>query len=423
MEDVKEINLFPSGIIDMPPSKSAAHRAIICASLADGESVLKNISGSQDMTATLRCMRGLGMRCLPETDMVTIHGGFPKAEETLLDCGESGSTLRFLIPLASVLNGEISFTGQGRLMERPLTPYMDLLREKGVTMSFNEKTLTVKGPLRAGSFSLAGDVSSQFVSGLLFALPLLAEDSRIEMVSPLQSAPYVDLTIDVMKHFGVTVEHDEYRKFFIAGGQCYQPQRFSVESDYSQAAFFLAAGALGCKCECRGLSQTSKQGDKRILDLLRQCGAKITTSAEGGLIVTAEKLSAVTVDVSDIPDLVPPLAVLFTFCEGTSRIVNAGRLRLKESDRLSALTSELNAIGADIFQGEDSLTITGVKSLKGGKVKSWGDHRIAMALAAAAIRSENPVLLEGSDCVSKSYPNFWNDFEKVPFEKMTAGGV
>jgi 3-phosphoshikimate 1-carboxyvinyltransferase len=248
---------------------------------------------------------------------------------------------------------------------------------------------------------------------LLFALPLLAEDSEIRLSTPLQSAPYVDLTMEVMARFGVGVTHEQYGRFFIAGGQTYSPASLTIESDYSPAAFFLAASALGRPCECRGLSPDSRQGDRRILDILSQSGIRLKNTPEGGMIAQGENLYPQTVDVSDIPDLVPPLAVLFCFCAGTSRLINAGRLRLKESDRLLAVTDALNALGGQVTIAEDTLIIHGVPSLAGGIMDSCGDHRIAMMGAVAAIRSQGPVWVQGYQSVAKSYPDFWQDFGQI----------
>lgn len=415
MEKIKEISMFPHGEVHLPPSKSIAHRAIICAGLSQGRSVIHHISPSQDMFATIGCMRALGMQCEWRENSLLIDGTRLSAASPrlILDAGESGSTLRFMIPIAAMLPNEISFTGQGRLMQRPQTEYISVLGANGVQIALQNEILSVQGPLKPGLFTLAGNISSQFVTGLLMALPLLSGDSEIVLSTPLQSASYVDLTLDVMRRFGVTVENDGYRRFHIRGNQAYLPQDFTVESDYSQAAFFLAAGALGCECECLGLSENSLQGDRKIIDLLKQAGAKITKTSRGGLIVKADRLlSPITVDASDIPDLVPPLAAMLCFCEGTSHIANAARLRFKESDRLAALTASLGALGAEISQGDDSLTITGVKALRGGIAESFGDHRIAMAVAVASIKSDGPVSVVQSDCVTKSYPDFWRDFEK-----------
>ncbi|MDR3120088.1 MAG: 3-phosphoshikimate 1-carboxyvinyltransferase, partial [Clostridiales bacterium] len=333
------------------------------------------------------------------------------------DCGESGSTLRFLIPIAALFSRESLFTGHGRLMERPLTPYLDALQKRGAAIVASGGKLCVRGPITSGAYALPGDISSQYISGLLFALPLLSGDSVIELTTALESASYVELTIDVMRRFGVSVERSSsHGTFSIRGGQRYAPCRFTVESDFSQAAFFLVAGALGRPCECIGLPRGSKQGDRAIVELIRRSGARVSESPDGGLTASpppSGRLLPQEIDVGDIPDLVPPLAALLSFCEGKSRIYNAGRLRHKESDRLASVAAELSALGARVEQGEDSLTFTGVPSLRGGRVKGCNDHRIAMMLAVAAIRSAAPVFLSGSECVAKSYPGFWADFERT----------
>jgi len=410
MQTTKSITRFPHGTIALPPSKSVAHRAVICAGLAQGESVLRNIAQSNDIAATVNCMRALGAVCDIKGDTMQVTGGLI-SNGTTLDCGESGSTLRFLIPVAAVWGKEISFTGQGRLMQRPLTPFLDALSIGGAEILQLEQKLNVKGPIKAGQYALPGDISSQYVSGLLFALPLLDGNSEIVLTSKLESASYVDLTIDTMLRFGVEVEHTDYSRFTVRGGQRYVPSDMSIEADYSQAAFFLIASMLGCDCSCAGLDNVSKQGDRRILDILQKSGGEIAANADGSISIKAEKLLAQTVDVSDIPDLVPPLAALFALCDGESRIINAGRLRHKESDRLSTVASELNVLGADITEEMDALIIRGKRRLIGGNVDSHNDHRIAMMAAVAAIGCENTVTVTGSECVAKSYPRFWQDFE------------
>ena len=402
-EEAKKVTLFQSGVISMPPSKSIAHRALICAGLSSDKSSIRNLPDSDDINATTRCLRAL-VEKNNATDATHI-----------LDCGESGTTLRFLIPIAAALGQSVIFTGHGRLMKRPLDTYFDILTVHGVKMTRNKSAsgqLFVSGQLTSGLFELPGHISSQFVSGLLLALPLLSGDSVVQITTPLESASYVDLTIDTMQQFGVIIENSGYQKFIIRGGQQYQSRSLSIEGDYSQAAFFLVAGALGCSCSCQGLSNTSKQGDRMILEILKKSSATLHFDGQDCYSATAGKLLAQTVDVSDIPDLVPPLAVFLCFCEGESRIINAGRLRLKESDRLNAVTTELNKLGAHIIIEDDSLLIHGVKSFQGGCVDSHNDHRIAMMAAVAAIKSTNPVYIEGSNCVTKSYPAFWHDFEK-----------
>lgn len=411
MDSYKEVKLFPSGVITMPASKSAAHRAVICAGLADGESRITIGRLSQDIEATIRCMSALGTGMRYDNGLLTVKGGLKPRSGALLDCGESGSTLRFLVPLAALYPEKARFTGRGRLMQRPMTPYLNTLHKRGAEVSFIDGVLSVSGPLTAGSFELPGDISSQFVSGLLFALPLLKEDSEIVLTTPLESASYVDMTADMMARFGVSVRREKNR-FIVPGEQHYRPQSLAVEADYSQAAFFLVAGALGRDVTVAGLSSDSKQGDKKIIELIKKSGLTVETTPSG-LRVRGGRILPQVIDVSDIPDLVPPLAALLCFAEGESRIINAGRLKLKESDRLAAVTEELNALGAEVSMGPDRLIIRGVKNLKGGRMSSRGDHRIAMMGAVAAIRSDGPVFIEGSDSVAKSYPGFWLDFEKT----------
>lgn len=408
MEDRKIIRAFPRGDVTPPPSKSVSHRGVICGALAaldgGGESELRGIALSQDIEATLGGIEALGCRRRLDGGALYIRGGGVRREE--IDCGESGSTLRFLIPVAALAETETVFTGRGRLMERPMKPYIDA----GIPLEQSDGRIAVRGPLRAGVYVLPGDVSSQFVSGLLFALPLLREDSEIRLTSPLESRAYVDLTIDMMGRFGVTVLPTEtgYR---VPGGQRYRPATVTVEADYSQAAFFLGAAALGREVRCRGLLPDSIQGDRAILDILRSMGARVSFDGDA-VTVAADRLRPITVDAREIPDLIPPVAALCCFCDGVSHIVGAGRLRYKESDRLHALASELSKLGARVEEGPDSLTIRGAERLPGGRADAWGDHRIAMALAVAAIRCDGPVELTGASSVRKSYPNFWEEFEK-----------
>ena len=426
MNDVKIIRRFPSGIITMPPSKSLSHRAVICAALAavgdatmlpaerraEGESFIYRIGDSEDVAATLEGIRALGVGVLRKDRTLRVFpAGGPVGNGRVIDCGESGSTLRFLIPVYALDEKETVFTGRGRLFQRPMDVYKRVFADAGVEFVQETDRIKVRGPLRGGTYSLPGDVSSQFVSGLLFALPLTGEDSELHLESPLQSCQYVDLTIDVMARFGVRVKQPDDMRFLIPKGQRYHPAEYIVEADYSQAAYFLAAAALGCDVWCDGLDPLSKQGDRAILDVLEEMGAMIIR--EDGLVTArADRLSAVKVDARDIPDLIPPIAALCCFCDGKSEIINAGRLRFKESDRLHAMASELTKLGAKIVEGEDSLGIEGSKSLRGGRVDAWGDHRIAMSMALAAIRCEEPVELTGWQNVNKSYPGFWDDFEK-----------
>lgn len=407
-----ECNRIPYGMVTPPPSKSLSHRALICGALAQGVSRIGNLDvKGEDVAATLACLQELGITFQDDGAEYAIHGGLKTPSDgAVLDCNESGSTLRFLIPLAMQFGTPVRFTGRGRLLERPLSPYLEVLSAHGGRVEREQGMLTVGGTLVPGYYSLPGDVSSQFVTGLLFALPLLEGDSEIRLTSPLESKDYVALTIAVQEHFGIRLEPMGDLGFLVPGNQKYQATSYRVESDYSAAAFFLVAGALGCKVECMDLSPDSLQGDRAILSILKRVGAEIIPGPNGGLTIQPGHLHAVELDLADIPDLAPPLAALLCHVEGTSRLTGCRRLRLKESDRLHAIASGLNALGAQIQVDGDDLLISGGKNLHGGTVDPSGDHRIAMAAAVASIGSEGAVTIQNSDCVKKSYPNFWKDF-------------
>lgn len=406
----RTITRFPEGTITPPPSKSDTHRALICALLAavrGGTSTLWNVGASRDIDATLRGIRVLGAVAEERDGALSIAPGEPLDE--VIDCGESGSTLRFLIPVAAALRERTVFRGHGRLLERPLEIYERIFSPLGFSFIRQNDTLTVTGRLTGGSYALPGDSSSQFVSGLLLALPNVG-GGEVALTTPLQSRQYVDMTIAAMRAFGVVVEAGEGR-YRVPAGSCYRPVRYDIETDYSQAAFFLAAAALGREVRIAGLHPDSLQGDRAILDVLRDMGAEITAEDDHSIAVRAKTLRAVKIDAREIPDLVPPIAALCCFCAGESHITGAARLRIKESDRLAALATELGRLGADIAEGPDCLTIRGKPMLQGGTADAWNDHRIAMAAAVAAIRCESPVTLTGWQSVEKSYPRFWADFE------------
>ena len=389
-----------SGVIRPPASKSQAHRLIIAAALAEGESTISHVNVSQDITATLRCMETLGAKARWLDDTTVKITGI--SESTVptgeMDCGESGSTLRFLIPVALAAAGEGVFRGHGRLMERPQEPYFEIFREKGVHWEKGEGTLTVKGQLMPGIYRLRGDVSSQFITGLLYALPLLEGDSEILLTTALESSGYVDMTLDALRHFGVTVTPTE-SGYLVPGNQKYRPTDGAVEADFSQSGFFYAMEGMGNELTITGMNPRSAQGDRIILPYMEQ----LNGSGE------------VVLDVRECPDLVPPLAARAALRDGAvTRIINAGRLRIKESDRLASVTAVLNAMGAEIQEHPDALTIHGKASLAGGvTVDSWNDHRIAMMAAAAATRCQKTITITGAECVRKSYPAFWQDYKML----------
>ena len=387
------------GSITPPPSKSQAHRLLIAAALAQGESRISNLSYSQDILATLDCLEQLGANILRGENWVVIRGITPgiRAEIPYLNCRESGSTLRFMIPVALAAAGGGTFTGASRLLERPQGPYQTLFQKKGIRFAHTPTGITAQGTLVPGTYALAGDVSSQFITGLLYALPLLDGDSDILLTTALESKNYVDMTILALESFGVSVQETEtgYR---IPGNQRYQSRDTTVESDYSQSAFYHAANGLGNNIRIQGLNPNSAQGDIRIVPYYQMlCGA-----------------GPVVLDVSQCPDLVPALALQAALREGQeTSIVNAARLRIKESDRLATVTLELNRLGANIQEFEDHLVIHGVPTLHAGRVQAHNDHRIAMMLAIAATRATGPVLLSGAESVNKSYPGFWEDYKAL----------
>ncbi|MDR1465693.1 MAG: 3-phosphoshikimate 1-carboxyvinyltransferase [Oscillospiraceae bacterium] len=379
------------GCVAAVPSKSDAHRLLIVSALAGAPGEVP--AANEDIRATADCLRAL------------LGPGEPRAA----DCGESGSTLRFLLPVAAALGLEVTFTGGGRLPERPLEPLLSLLRARGCALSAERLPLRISGRLRAGEYILAGGVSSQYITGLLFALPLLAGESRICLTSPLESAGYVQMTLRTLARFGIEIAavRDGWA---VPGGQTYRiPDAVPApEGCWSSAAALLAAGALAGEVTVAGLDPFSAQPDRAVLDLLRAMGA-----GADGCTVRQARLRGITMDAADCPDLVPVMAAVMALAEGESRIVGAGRLRLKESDRLRAMAENLTILGADVTELPDGLAIRGRETLRGGAVDSRNDHRIAMAMAVAALRCEGPVTLVGAETVRKSYPAFWEDYSQL----------
>ena len=375
------------GAVTPPPSKSQAHRLIIAAALSDGVCRLSNVELSQDIQATLRCMRTLDADA--SADGTVIRGadlvdGFETPPPEIMDCGESGSTLRFLIPVALALKRGGRFTGHGRLMERPQEPYFRLFAEKGIAWSLENGVLAVEGRLTPGVYALPGDVSSQFITGLLYALPLLEGDSELVLTTALESRGYVDMTLDALAQFGVAAEYDGDRRFRVPGNQAYRHRDLAIEGDWSNAAFWFAAAFLGHRVIGEQLARLTRPGPAEL-------------------------------DVSQCPDLVPPLAAMAALRAGeTTAIVNAARLRIKESDRLASVTQVLSTLGADVEEHDDHLVIRGRERLTVGvTVSGHNDHRIAMMAAIAATRCQGPVTITGAECVNKSYPRFWADYEAL----------
>ena len=408
-----KINPKPlSGTLDVIASKSLSHRYLIAAGLADGTSEIKNVLQANDLDATKDALRAF---CVT-FDGNRVIGGKRLIAEKTVQVKESGSTLRFMIPIYLLDNHEITIEGEGRLSQRPLKAYEDIFASKKVVFEHPKNQslpLTLKGKIKGGHYPIPGDVSSQFISGLLFALPLRREDSVIELTTPLQSSGYVDLTLDVLKQFGIHIlKVDQY--YYIKGSQRYQPQQAVIEGDYSQAAFWIVAGLFGHDpITLHHLNPKSLQGDKAIVDIVKQMGGKIEQDDEK-LTIYPSETKGIDIDLQDIPDLGPILMVLAARSKGQTVIKNCERLRLKESDRLAAMVDILTKLGVNISTKEHTVTILGQPSFKGHLIlDSYHDHRIAMAIAIASILADGPITILDASSVEKSYPTFFSDFKKL----------
>lgn len=403
------------GTAKAPPSKSAANRAVLCAGLASGTSRLESIDYSADIRVMLDAVKQLGAKVKEEPDAVTITGrgagdGFVTVTRPV-HCGESGSALRFLLPLFSLTAQKVRFTGAGRLMDRPQEVYRLLFSRQGLRFEQDHAGITIFGRLRPGPFTLPGDVSSQFISGLLFAAPLMEADSAIEVQPPFESRPYVDLTVESMQRFGVKVvsraRKDGTVVYRVAAPQSYKACDLAIEGDYSQVAFLAVLGSIVGGITVTGLAEGTRQGDQVILDILKRCGAKFRPE-DGALHFERSLLRGTEIDLADCPDLGPVLFTLGCFCGGTTVIKNAGRLRLKESDRIEAMCQELGKMGARIRVDGDTVTIQ-CAALHAPAAPLYGhnDHRIVMALAVAAYGAGVPAMILGADAVNKSWPGFF----------------
>lgn len=403
-----------SGEVHIPASKSQAHRLLICAALSKEETRIRCDGLSKDILATVACLRAMGAEIREDGDALCVH---PIREvpttEVLLPCGESGSTLRFLLPIVGALGIRGCFRREGRLPERPLTPLDRELIAHGLELREEGSSLHVQGQLLSGAYRLPGNVSSQYISGLLLALPLLKGDSSLLVEGSIESAAYIQMTENAQKLAGISYTKDNHQ-YRIPGKQ--RPAlsgKLQVEGDWSNAAFFLCMGALSEQgVMVRGLDPASPQGDRAVLELLSRFGARLH-SGESGILARKGSLRGIEIDAAPIPDLIPVLSVLAAGAEGDTRIRNAGRLRLKESDRLKTTASLLQSLGGSVEELADGLVIHGSGCLVGGEAESSGDHRIAMSAAVAACLCREAVALSGAECVAKSYPRFWEDWDRL----------
>lgn len=410
------VTLFPSdvrGVVTVPPSKSLSHRALICASLANGKSTINNVLLSEDIKATMASLKTIGAKFDVQGDKIIVTGiKRLKYNNEPVDCNESGSTIRFLIPIFSLTNKEVLFTGKESLINRPFDIYKKIFQEDGNSFVKSDNTITVNGPVKARDYYIDGNVSSQFFSGLMFALPLLKEDSNLYYNGTLESKGYIDLTIEMLDRYGIDIQ-ETINGYFIPGNQEYKTSDYYVEGDFSQSAFPLVAGVLNGVIKVNNLSHDSKQGDKEIIDIIKRMKGKVIYT-ENGFTTEQSETKGTTIDISNCPDLAPIVALLGALSQGTTTIKNIARLRLKESDRVVSTVKTLQQLGADISVVNEEIIIKGKHSLKGGvTLDSYNDHRIAMMIAIAALKCEQEIALLRPLAVNKSYPHFFDDYKEI----------
>lgn len=418
-----KVKISPSvchGKITIPPSKSMSHRAIICAALADGKSTITNVAYSDDIKITIDGMRKLGAHIECFDDHVVVEGikDFNHLEDTTIFCKESGSTLRFFIPIFSLCNQKIRFTGENRLLKRPQEIYEDIFTKQGISYLQDDEKIEIGGSLKSGNYELAGNVSSQFISGLLFTLPLLEEDSTIHIKEPYESRSYVDLTLEMLNRYGIEATYTDANTLLIKGNQKYTPCDYKIEGDYSQFGFFGVLASINNDLDIVGVSHDSKQGDKQIIQILKDFGVQIEFINDGYRILKSE-LTPATIDMKNCPDLGPILNVLMMFTEGKSKMINAERLRYKESDRILAMERELRSCGVEIHTSESEITIHGKKKHEyecHHELSGHKDHRIVMSLCIMATLFDMPIIIKDAEYISKSYPRFYDDLKQVGIE-------
>lgn len=405
-----------TGIIPAIPSKSQAHRLLICAALSGAPAAIRCGATSKDIDATAACLRAMGADIRLEDGVFYVEPVKRTTGLCMLPCGESGSTLRFLLPVVGALGLDACFQMEGRLPQRPMGPLINVLTGQGMEIEQKGNLLYCKGTLKSGTYAIPGNISSQYLSGLLFALPLLPGDSRLDITTAMESRAYLDMTIDALSRCGADLTQRD-GGFDVPGGQnLYLPEGAAVEGDWSNAAFFLCAGALAGPVTVTGLRMDSIQGDRRILNLLREFGAGVEVN-DRGITVSPAPLQGISIDASEIPDLVPVLAAVAAGAEGETVIHHAARLRLKESDRLRTVSDLLLALGGEVEEMPDGLVVKGGGGLQGGTVDSCNDHRIAMTGAVCSLLCRGAVTITGTECTEKSYPGFWTDFDLLRKER------
>ena len=393
------------GSFKAPPSKSYTHRAIILASISKGTSIIRDPLISLDTISTIRAMEAMGAVIEQNEDTIKITGNGIHAPSGTIDVNNSGTTMRLLSGVVSSFDLPVTLTGDASIQKRPMGPLLDALSCMGVSCTSANKMppVTIKGPNNGGNISISGSVSSQFISSLIMSAPLFGNDTSVIIDGNAVSRPYIDITIKMMKDFGVNVTEDN--GFNIRAGQTYKPRDYRVPGDMSSAAFPLVGGALSGSVTMKGYDKDDPQGDKAIADILKECGADVSVSG-GNITVRRKDLRGCNIDMSDIPDLFPIVAVLLSTAKGRSRLYGAPHLRFKESDRILSTTRMLNTLGADAVPTDDGCIINGVERLKGGNIEHLGDHRIAMSAAIASLVSDRSITMDDTECCSVSFPGF-----------------
>ncbi len=405
-------------VVKIPTSKSLSHRALLAASLHQGTSIIEDLVQNKDTEATMRVLKSLGASIETKGNKTYVQGvsSLDKKIEEVLDCGESGSTLRFMIPLFGLMQEEVSFTGHGRLMDRPQDVYEKIFKDQNLLFENQNHILKIKGPLKSGTYEIAGNISSQFITGLLFSLPLLNGDSVLHILPPYESKSYVKMSEDVLRKAGIEIV-DEGETIYIKGNQTYQSIEMKIDGDDSQAAFFACLSQTKQeKITIDGMNPNSKQGDHEVINILKNMGAQVEEH-ESSTVIYPHTLRGCEIDLADCPDLGPVLFALASIVPGTTTFTNASRLRIKESDRIACMEEELKKLGCNIFSTFDTVTIQGIDEIKGNvHLNGHNDHRIVMALSVLLSSSSVGGYIDEAEAISKSYPNFFEDLEKCGVE-------
>ena len=404
---------FAKGSVEVPPSKSYTHRAIIMAALSGGRCVISNPLISLDTKATAEAVRAMGASVKEEDGRLIIESGVLHAPNRTIDVQNSGTTMRLMTGISALFDSEVTITGDESIRKRPMGPLLKALESCGVKCASNDgkAPITIRGPVTENEIRIDGSMSSQFVSSMLMMAPLVGRPMDVIIEGKTVSRPYIDITLSMMKSFGITVEEENGR--FRIGNQHYRPCDYTVPSDFSSAAFPLVAGGLSGEVSVSGLNMNDPQGDKKIVDILKTAGCGIRVDGDTITCSSNDRPKAADIDISNVPDLFPIVAVLMSTADGECRLYGAPQLRFKESDRIASVERMLTILGADIKGTDDGCIIKGVKRLKGGRIDHVGDHRLMMAASIASLISDGPVSMLDDSCWNVSYPGFVEQMRSI----------